>query len=206
MIQNVKFGSQLSKNKLGFSKKIYARKCEVKEISSKVSSDFLEKNHLQGNINALIRLGLFYDKKLVSVMTFGKTRRKKWKGENHYELLRFCTLRDYYVIGGASKLLKYFERKYKPKLLISYSNSRWSNGNLYEKLGFEFLYETKPNYFYFKGDDSCKLFSREKFQKYKLEKLLENFNDNLTEIENMINHGYRIIFDYGNKIFVKKYK
>ena len=200
-----KIWKSIIKSKLNCVKnKIYARNCVLKEVPRNEAQEFLEKNHLQGYVNSSIRLGLYYNGKLVSLMTFGKPRRNRWKGQNNYELLRFCSLTDYLVIGAASKLLKHFEKHYKPNLLVSYANCRWSDGNLYERLGFEFLYNTKPNYFYFKPNDSNELLSREKFQKYKLKTMLENFDKNLTEIENMINNGYRIIFDYGNKVYVKK--
>lgn len=193
-------------SKLGKTKKLFARKCTIKEVSTKDSKDFLERNHLQGSINSSVRLGLYYDGILVSLMTFGKTRRSKWKGTDNYELYRFCTVLDTTVIGGASKLLKYFERNYNPNLVISYANRRWSTGNLYEKIGFEFLENSNPNYFYFKGGDSAKLLSREQFQKHKLKDKLEFFDESLTETENMFNNKYRKIYDCGNKVYIKKYK
>ena len=40
----------------------------------------------------------------------------------------------------------------------------------------------------------------------KLEKILENFNNSLTELENMFNHNYRLYYDTGNLVFLKQYK
>ena len=68
--------------------------------------------------------------------------------QNKYELIRFCNKINISVIGGASRLLKYFIKTYQPKEIISYADRSWSMGNLYEKLGFKFLYDTKPNYYY----------------------------------------------------------
>jgi hypothetical protein len=83
----------------------------AKEVSSKDSKDFLISNHIQGNVNSSIRLGLYLDDKLMSLMTFGNLR--KSMGENSksgcYELFRFCNKIDTTVIGGADKLLKYFD-------------------------------------------------------------------------------------------------
>jgi len=186
-------------NKLGNSNRIYVRKCIVKEIDTKTSKKFLDENHLQGYVNSKIKLGLFYNNELVSVMTFDKSRYNK---KYEYELLRFASLKNYSIIGGASKLLKYFERKYNPKSLISYANRRWSKGNLYEKLGFVFSRNTSPNYFYYKGRT---LYSRIKFQKHKLKNILDNFNEDKTELENMIDNNYRIIYDCGNMVFLKNY-
>jgi hypothetical protein len=193
-------------SKINNTKRIFARKCIIKEVKNEEANDFLNRNHLQEAVNSKIKIGLYYNNKLVSLMTFGKTRRDKWKGENNYELLRFCSELNYTIIGGASKLLKYFELKFLPEMILSYANRRWSTGNVYEKLGFEFIENTTPNYFYFKGDDNSKLFSREQFQKHKLKDKLEVFDEKLTESENMYNNNFRKIFDCGHKIYIKKYK
>jgi len=44
--------------------------------------------------------------------------------------------------------------------------------------------------------------NRIKYQKHKLKNILENFDKELTEIENMKNHGFDRIFDAGNKKFI----
>jgi hypothetical protein len=196
-------------NKLGKSDKIFARKCIIKEISSHETKTFLENNHLQGNINASIRIGLFYNKKLVQIMTFRVPTQTKYKGVNNYELSRLCGLINTSVIGGASKLLKYFERTYKPNMIISYANRRWSynQSNVYSNLGFEYKGSSAPNFFYIKGNDfdSNKLESRQKFQKYKLAKILD-YDNKLSAEENIYNNNYRKIYDCGNNVYVKEYK
>lgn len=189
------------KNKLNSSDKIYARKCSIKEISNSEYKQFTEHNHLQGYGIASIRLGLFYNDELVSIMSFGKSRYNK---SIEYELIRFCSKLNTQIIGGASKLLKHFERTYNPESIISYANRRWSQGHLYEILGFEFSHNTDPNYFYFRINENI-LYSREKFQKHKLKNKLELFDSELSETENMFNNGYRKIYDCGNKVYVKKY-
>lgn len=193
------------KSKLGLTEKIHGRKCTIKEVDSYSSDIFLNENHLQGAIKGSIRIGLFYDDELVSLMTFGKARRAKWKGEDCYELYRFCSKLNATIVGGGSRILKYFEKTFKPKFIISYANRRWSQGNLYDKLGFEFIENTTPNYFYFKGGDHSKLLSREQFQKHKLKDKLELFDISLTETENMFNNGYRKIYDCGSKIYIKRF-
>ena len=179
----------------------YARQCDIREVDFKTCHDFLEYNHLQGWCSSSINLGLFYKNELVSVMTFGKPRFNK---KYEWELLRFCNKLNYHVIGGAGKLLKYFERNYHPKSLISYADRRWSVGNLYLKLGFEHILNTIPNYWYI-DFHNLKLFSRVKFQKHKLHNILENYNENISESENMKNNGYGRIYDCGNMVFVKSY-
>ena len=190
------------KNLFGiYDKIIYARNCEIKELSQKQIREFLDLNHIQGYCSSKINLGLFYNDELVSLMTFGKPRFNK---KYEYELLRFCNKLNHHVIGGASKLLKYFERNYKPKSLISYADRRWSKGDLYYKLGFELIGNTKPNYWYidFKTQN---IHSRIRYQKHKLKNILEKFDENLSETENMKNNGYGKIYDCGNLTFIKNY-
>ena len=188
-------------NKMNKSERIFARKCEIREVSNKLSSEFLKTNHMQGTCNSKVKIGLFYNNELVSLMTFGKSR---FNSSFEYELIRYCTKLNTTIVGGGSKLLKYFERNFKPTSIISYANRRWSQGNVYEKLGFEFIEDVKPNYFYFKPNENI-LYSRNKFQKHKLPQLLEKFNKHMTETQNMFENGYRKIFDCGNKKYIKEY-
>ena len=176
--------------------KIYARKCNVKEINNSSAQRFLQKYHLQGQCKSSLNLGLFYKNRLVSVMTFSKSRFNK---NYDWELLRFASIFSFNVIGGAGKLLKYFENNYNGSL-ISYADKRWSKGNLYRQLGFDEIKDSSPSYFYTKG---LKRFNRVMFQKHKLKKLLENYDENLSEYENMSNNGFMRIWDCGNKVFVK---
>jgi hypothetical protein len=189
------------KNLLGiYDKTIFARKCQIKEVNNKVSKEFQDKNHIQGSVNSKINLGLYFKNELISLMTFGKCRFDK---KHEWELLRFCSKLGYHVPGGASKLLKYFEKNYNPKSLVSYADRKWSCGKVYEKLGFKFIHNSNPNYWYYKK--IILLESRVKYQKHKLKNLLENFDENKTEVENMKANGYNRIFDCGNMVFEKIY-
>lgn len=181
-------------NKLGLSKKLYARNCTLKELEYKEVKDFLIENHLQGTVSSSINLGLFYNEELVEVMTFGKSRFDK---NFDYELLRLCTKKGLNIIGGVSKLFKYFTSKYKGSI-ISYANRRFSNGKIYEFLGFTKERISSPNYWYTNGFE---VLSRYQSQKYKLNSLLENFDSELSEYENMTNNGYLRIYDCGNIIY-----
>lgn len=181
-----------------FKNKIYARKCDIKVVSSDDERLFLEENHLQGYTPSKIRFGLYYQNELVSLMTFGKPRFNK---NYSWELLRLCSKKYCIVVGGASKLLSYFESRYSGSI-ISYADRRWSNGKVYYKLGFKFIENSKPNYWYFKS--SYLLESRIKYQKHKLKDLLTVFDNNLTEKENMMNNGYLYIYDCGNMTFIKE--
>lgn len=184
------------KNILGITPyRLYARKCEIKEVDNKVSNKFLEKYHIQGKCNSSIRLGLFYKNRLVSLMTFGKSRFNK---KYDWELLRFVSMGSFNVIGAAGKLLSHF-RKFHKGSIISYADRRWSQGNLYMNLGFKEIGSSVPAYFYAKENNR---YSRIKFQKHKLKNLLEKYDDSLSERENMELNDYYRVWDCGNKVFV----
>lgn len=143
-------------NLLGKSNIIYARKCKVKIINdSKIVGEFLDKAHLQGKIGSAVKLGLYHNDKLVSIMTFGSLRKNlgQKSTSDSYELLRFCNILDYNVVGGASKLFNYFVNTYKPNSIISYADKCWSNSqdNIYTKLGLKYVHESDPSYFYIIG-------------------------------------------------------
>lgn len=79
------------------------------------------------------------------------------------------------------------------KEIVSYADRRWSNGNLYETIGFTFESYTPPNYYYVLGD---KRENRIKFQKHKL--VSEGFNKDKTEHEIMLDRNIYRIYDCGN--------
>jgi hypothetical protein len=182
------------------TERIYARKCIVKEIEYKQAKEFIDKYHIQGSTQNNISLGAFYENdELVAVMTFSKPSlakgRKDQQSEGIFELSRFCTAKN--VIGIAGKLLEYFKRSYEWKEIYSFADRRWSEGNLYERLGMEKIGITKPNYFYWKGND-FKRYHRFYFRKNVLEKRLEIFDSNKTEYQNMVDNGWNRIWDCGN--------
>jgi hypothetical protein len=190
-------------SKMGiYNERIYARKCEVRYISDKATKkQFLIDNHLQGNCNSKIDIGLYYNNELVSLMCFGM--RQITRGAINMELLRYSVKNNTQVVGGASKILKYFEDNNKDcKELISYADLRYSTGGLYETLGFKLDHTSKPNYWYIIDGE---LKHRVNFQKHKLSKILTTYDETLTEWENMLLNGYDRIWDCGNLVYKKTY-
>lgn len=132
--------------------KIYARKCIVKEISHIEASQFLEDNHIQGHVKSFIKLGLYHCDDLISVMTFDHFEGRKRMLNTEWNLSRFCNKLGLNCVGGASKMLRFFMYKWNPTRIISYADRDWSTGGLYEKIGFEKVYLSKPDYKYIIGD------------------------------------------------------
>lgn len=137
-------------NILGKTHKIiYARKCVVKNVETHMKNDFLSKNHIQNKDTASISLGLFYCDELVSIATFRKTNIVKGGDGSNWELSRFCNKCFTTVVGGASRLISHFlKNNTDVTQLISYADRRWSQGDLYKKIGFNFDSVSQPSYWY----------------------------------------------------------
>lgn len=191
----------LGENKL---EKIYARKCEIREINKTEKDIFLNKNHIQGVDNSNIYLGAYFNNKLVSVMTFDNKRKmsKHKNEESSYELLRFATDIECRVVGVASKLLSFFIKKYNPKNIISFADRRWTldkDNNLYTKIGFKLIKTLKPDYSYYNPKlDRYKRYHKFGFGKKSIKKKFpEIYSDEKTEWMMMQEVGYDRIWDCG---------
>lgn len=168
--------------------KIYARKCIVKEISSSEKSLFLNNNHLQGDDKSSIHIGLYYNDELLSVMTFGKARTSQ---KCDYELFRYCVKYGYCIVGGASKLFKYFENNYLNIIdttVVVYDSINKSYGNIYSILGFKLNEISKPNYIWYDT----------KTQSIKTKYMCNIKNETKTMKENNCIR----IFDSGKKVWI----
>lgn len=119
--------------------RIYARNCDIREISNAEARDFNNNNHLQGHRNAQITYGLFYNDKLVQLMSFSKHRTYGW------EIIRGCPGSNNIVVGGVSKLFKHFIREHNPDMIFSYCDFNKFDGKGYEAIGMEFIGYTGPN-------------------------------------------------------------
>lgn len=130
-------------NKLGkIYNKLHARKCILKEINdNKIIIDFLNENHIQGYTSSTIKIGLYHNEELVSLMTF-------IKNDKGYELNRFCNKINTIINGAASKLFNYFIKNFDFIEIKSFADKSISKGNIYEKLKFNKVCELKPDYKY----------------------------------------------------------
>lgn len=171
-----------------YQRKIFARKCECRELAPREYEEFLRINHIQGEVKSSLRLGLFYEGELVQVAGWGRSRFK----EGEYELHRMCSLLNTQVVGGFSKLIKHANLT----SFISYIDRDLYTGSGYEKVGCHLIEVTKPGYFYV--NTSLRRVNRLAAQKHKLPKLLKNYDDSLSESQNMEANGFLRIYDCGN--------
>ncbi|MBE6231567.1 MAG: hypothetical protein E7117_04270 [Bacteroidales bacterium] len=138
---------------------VYARNCETRKIDKKTARDFLQANHSYGNASCRHQYGLYLRRhtghnsgktghigELIAVATFSNAR--KWiKGDKtirSYEWTRYASLPDMRVNGGMGKLLKAFIADVNPDDIMTYADLEWSEGKVYEELGFTLEGHKKP--------------------------------------------------------------
>jgi hypothetical protein len=190
-------------NALGLSsRRIFARKCVVREISFLAAKDFLDRYHLQGGGNSSKRWGLFLNDELLQVITVGSLSRAHTGRDGKYiELKRFASLPGISVVGGASKLFS-AAKKYAISNgythFKSYCDMRYANYSkpVYEELGFELITFTKYTPHYIKGSV--------RFRNQGLRKTPEERLTGKTEWELRREQGYDRIWDCGHRTYVMK--
>ena len=130
---------------------IYARNCEIRRIDKATAKAFLEAHHSYGDAACKYRYGLYLKRHtghnainplhpgtLVAVATFSNAR--KWvKGEKtirSYEWTRYASLPGVRLSGGMGKALRAFIEEVRPDDIMTYADLEWSEGKVYEQLGF----------------------------------------------------------------------
>jgi hypothetical protein len=177
------------KNLLNLTKNsIYARNCKIQEISdSKLIRKFLDDNHVQGFVNSNLKIGLMFNDELVSVMTFDRFEGRNKMKDDEWNLNRFCSKIETNIVGGFSKMLNFFIKKYSPDRIISYADKTWSFGESYTKFGFNKVSETPSDYKYVVNGERV---HKSRFRKSKLD-------TNLSESEYMHKKQIPKIWDCG---------
>ncbi len=168
-------------------KTVYGRQCVIRNVDREIYRRFLELYHLNGSVNSMIRKGLYYNNKLIAVFGYGNSRFAK----NEYELHRYCVKTRYKIVGGFNKLIK----NCKLHNCYSYIDIAHFTGEGYFKTNWKQVKITRTNYVYRRDD---LVLSRYDCQKHRQPLFLEKFDINQTEWMNMLNNGYKRIFDCGN--------
>ena len=177
---------------------IYARNTEIHEVSKDECGDFLKENHMQGSCKGQdIRLGLYVDSQLISIMTFGNPRYNK---NYEYELLRYCSSHN--VIGGAERLFKLFTEKYQPKNIISYCDRSKFSGEVYTKLGFCLLKHGTPSKHWHNPNSGEHLTDNLVRQKGFDQLFKTNYGKGTDNERLLIEHGFVSVYDCGQDTYV----
>ncbi len=185
----------LIKARLGILTRWYARKLEIRVLTSQQATQWFSINHLQGAANARVTYGLFNGDACLCAMSFSKARFNSCQ----WEIIRFANALNTTVVGGASRIWCKFLEEHKPDSVVSYADLRISQGDLYKQLGFTLHHRSAPNYVWWKAKN---ILPRYQTQKHKLAKLLgSRFAASLSERENMQRAGWLRVFDAGNLVY-----
>ena len=180
--------------------KIYARDCKLFRLNSDITTEFLNKHHLQGSVKGnQLCLGLVKDNEIYEVMTFGEPR---YDTKHSAELLRLCTRSGYQVVGGASKLFKYATDCFLVDNIISYCDLAKFNGDVYEKLGMKKIRETEPQEVWSNGS---KKITANLLRSRGFDQLFgTNYGKGTDNELLMIDNGWLPVFDCGQAVYEYK--
>jgi len=147
-----------------YERTIYARKTTVLEVPPSEAQLFFDNYHIQGK-NTLGRYfaGLYLENELLAVMSFGRHHRKN----TQVVLDRFAVKTGVHLPGGASKLFSFLLTLSRVSEVISWSDNRWSEGNVYRQLGFSLVSALAPDYSYVDFSHSCRRVSKQSQRKSK---------------------------------------
>jgi hypothetical protein len=182
------------------SKRIGARKLELRSIPPNIKNAFLDTHHIQGHDTCQLSIGAYLNDTLVAVATFSKPRRALGHTKSEigvYELSRFAT--SIPLVGVLPKILKRLQNTTDCKKVISYADRRFTSKdhNIYNSIGFSLVGETAVNYWYFRNG-YFERFHRFGFIKSNLHKRLSSFDPKKTEWQNMVDNDWNRIWDCGN--------
>lgn len=178
--------------------RVYARKCDLKEISVGEANTLFNSCHIQGASTAKKAWGLFYNNELVAAASVGSTGRKHAGNAETVELKRFCSKLNLSVIGGFSKIFKSivsYCKDNKITTIKSYCDMRYGNifNPVYETNGFKLENFTKYTPHYVRNG--------KRFRNISLRKTPEERLTGLTEWELRKAQGYDRIWDCGHRIY-----
>lgn len=170
--------------------KIRGSDCEIRPISMPEQKEFFNLYHASGYSRSLFAYGLYYGDILITGLTFRKPYAVKEKGT--IEICRLANNYNYMVYGGFSKLLKVAATELSRSFnkLITYSDCRFGQGEVYKKNGFTYVRHSPPNYWYTKGE------VREFRFKHRRQDKLNHLGK--TEKEQTEEQGFFAIYDCGH--------
>lgn len=186
------------RNSLGCNnEKIMARKCEIDNTDAK---DFVEENHIQGlkkNPPKFKYFNLRFNGEIVaSTLASGHHRKNSNKD---IVLRRMCFKQGCNISGGANRMFKAMKQWAKEEgysRIISWSDNAWTEGRIYETLGFIMEEEMGPDYFYWDMANKCYK------SKQSQQKKATGCPEGMTEREWCIKRGLYRIWDCGKKKWV----
>ena len=114
------------------------------EPNPSVEKQFFEEKNIQGFRGGKFAICLIYNNEVVMSYIMGKAF--FGKGKYEWEVIRGATKLGCSVIGGASKIWKYFKNNYNPQSCVYYVDYNYFNGQSIQYLdNFKFI-KTQPSF------------------------------------------------------------
>lgn len=139
--------------------KISVNDCILKSVSKKENQKFLDENciHSIPKNKDIVIYGLYYHNELISSMGFSDLKQNK-----EFKLEFYCCKNNWSVRDGYETLFQSFINDNRPQRIIYYSDIRWQEDDIIIELGFKFLKQIKPKYYYVVGNkrENCSKFSK----------------------------------------------
>jgi len=175
------------------TKRIYARKCEIRSVDKSEAVDMLNKYHIQGRASSVKEVyGLYYEGEIQCLASFGVHHR------NNKEIVlnRFVSIDGVTVVGGLSRLVKRAKQEFNT-YIVSWCDRRLSDGKGYVKSGWVIDNVLSPDYFYTKGGTT--VISKQSRIKSRI-----GTPDGMTEHEHATKDGLFRVYDCGKIRFIHK--
>lgn len=120
------------------NKSIYARNCNLVVKDSNDMKEFFETNNIQGFRPGKMSICLEYNNEIVMAYQMGFNF--FGKGKYEWEVIRAATKLGYTIVGGASKIWKYFKENYNPVSCVYYVDYNYFTGSSISKLDSNFRF------------------------------------------------------------------
>jgi G:T-mismatch repair DNA endonuclease (very short patch repair protein) len=172
--------------------RVGARKCSLVDLPTIEARQFMDATHLQGYGSGRT-VALRHDGAVVAAATFAESNASRGRrADGLLELVRFAVKAGWSVPGAFQRLLGAGRAD---RGVVTYADTRWSDGAVYSRAGFRLDGVSPPSYWYFTNRVNRRL------HRYTLRKsvLLERFGGDPVKTEWQLAQeaGYDRIWDLG---------
>lgn len=178
-----------------YSVKTAARRCALREIPTAAAREFMDREHLQGgSARARRAWGLFYQDRLVAAATLAAHHRQA--DGNVLVMDRLCFANGVHVVGGAGRLVKVLldaARAEGAVKVLTWSDNRWTDGDVYPRVGFVKEADLPPDYCYVHVRNPDRRLSKQSQKKS-----ATGCPPDVTERDWALKHGLARIWDCGH--------
>lgn len=179
--------------------KVYARKLKLEKVNKRDNDtiNFLLENHIQGSPHITNTICHYILKDTNNIIYASMSFSKHHRNGKEIVLSRYCVKINHDVVGGSERLFKAALSDFKCNIK-TWSDNRWSEGAMYDKLGFKMTKELAKDYYY--------VGKKQRIPKQKMTKKKMMAAPNQTEEERARELGYDRIWDCGKKTWIYFYE